>query len=59
MGMGLEIGADVDRVDLLATFDAETIVRHIFEVSSGGGVIVDKNMLGTELMPFQLCLRLL
>src|SRR3989337_2995480 len=44
-----EIGADVDRVDLLATFDAETIVRHIWEVSSGGGVIVDKNVLGTRI----------
>ena len=44
-----QIGADVDRVDLLATFDAETIVRHIWEVSSGGGVIVDKNVLGTRI----------
>lgn len=44
-----EIGADLDRVDLLATFDAETIVRHIWEVSSGGGIIVDKDVLGTRI----------
>jgi 2-oxoglutarate ferredoxin oxidoreductase subunit alpha len=44
-----EVGADVDRVDLLATFDAETIVRHIFEVSSGGGIIVDKDALLTRI----------
>jgi len=41
-----EVSADVDRVDLLATFDAETVVRHIWEVSPGGGIIVDKNVLG-------------
>jgi 2-oxoglutarate ferredoxin oxidoreductase subunit alpha len=44
-----EIGADLDRVDLLATFDAETIVRHIWEVSSGGGIIADKDVLGTRI----------
>jgi len=44
-----EIGADVDRVDLLATFDAETIVRHIWEVSQGGGIVVDKDVLGTRI----------
>ncbi|WXG39605.1 MAG: 2-oxoacid:ferredoxin oxidoreductase subunit alpha [Candidatus Freyarchaeum deiterrae] len=44
-----EIGADVDRVDLLATFDAETVVRHIFEVSPGGGIIVDAETLETRI----------
>ena len=44
-----EVGADVDRVDLLATFDAETIVRHIWEVSSSGGIIADKDVLGTRI----------
>jgi 2-oxoglutarate ferredoxin oxidoreductase subunit alpha len=44
-----QIGADVDRVDLLATFDAETIVRHIWEVSPSGGIIADKDVLGTRI----------
>ncbi len=40
-----EIAADLDRVDMLATFDAETIVRHIWEVPSGGAIIVEKDTL--------------
>jgi len=44
-----EIEADVDRVDLLATFDAETIVRHVWEVSSSGGIVADKDVLGTRI----------
>jgi len=44
-----EIGADVDRVDLLATFDAETIVRHIWEVAPEGGIIADKDVLETQI----------
>jgi len=44
-----EIGADVDRVDLLATFDAETIVRHIWEVTPDGGIIADKDVLATRI----------
>jgi 2-oxoglutarate ferredoxin oxidoreductase subunit alpha len=44
-----EIGADVDRVDLLATFDAETVVRHIWEVSPEGGIIVDTEALETRI----------
>jgi len=44
-----EIGADVDRVDLLATFDAETIARHIWEVSPSGGIIADKEALATRI----------
>jgi 2-oxoglutarate ferredoxin oxidoreductase subunit alpha len=44
-----EVAADVNRVDLLATFDAETIVRHIWEVARGGGVILDKDSLGIRI----------
>jgi 2-oxoglutarate ferredoxin oxidoreductase subunit alpha len=49
-----EIGADVDHIDLLATFDAETIVRHIWEVSpGGGGIIADKDALATRIDAIQ------
>jgi len=44
-----EVGADVDRVDLLAAFDAETIVRHIWEIPPNGGVIADKDVLETKI----------
>jgi 2-oxoglutarate ferredoxin oxidoreductase subunit alpha len=44
-----EISANVNNVDLLAAFDAETVVRHLTEVVSGGGVIVDKEQLGTKI----------
>lgn len=37
-----EVLANVNDVDLLAAFDAETVFRHIFEVSHGGGIIIDK-----------------
>lgn len=40
-----EMFADLDRVDLLCTFDAESVVRHIWEVAPGGGVICDKDSL--------------
>jgi len=36
------IAANVNDVDLLAAFDAETVVRHIQEVVPNGGVILDK-----------------
>src|SRR4030066_528442 len=36
-----EIFANVNDVNLLAAFDAETVVRHINEVVPEGGVIVD------------------
>jgi len=48
-----EVGADVDRVDLLATFDAETIIRHIWEVAPRGGIIVDKEALTTRIDAIQ------
>jgi len=44
-----EISANVNNVDLLAAFDAETVVRHLAEVVSGGGVIVDKEQVGTKI----------
>ena len=36
-----ELLANVNDVDLLAAFDAETVVRHLNEVVPEGGVIVD------------------
>ena len=42
-----EVLANVNDVDLLAAFDAETVVRHVGEVVSGGGIIVDKEQVGT------------
>ena len=44
-----EVIADVDRVDLLCAFDAESVVRHIFEVASGGGLICDADALKTRI----------
>jgi 2-oxoglutarate ferredoxin oxidoreductase subunit alpha len=44
-----EVSANVNDVDLLAAFDAETVVRHVNEVVSGGGVIVDKDQVGTKI----------
>jgi 2-oxoglutarate ferredoxin oxidoreductase subunit alpha len=44
-----DIAADLDRVNLLATFDAETVVRHALEVSPSGGIIVDKDALTTRI----------
>src|SRR5438445_3893340 len=35
------IMSHVTEVDLLATFDAETLIRHAEEVSPGGGIIYD------------------
>jgi 2-oxoglutarate ferredoxin oxidoreductase subunit alpha len=45
-----EVLANVDAVDLLAAFDAETVVRHLREVVSGGGVIVDSMQLGVRVL---------
>ena len=44
-----EVRADLDRVDLLCTFDSESIVRHIREVSAGGGIVCDADVLATRL----------
>lgn len=48
-----EVSADVDRVDMLCTFDAESIVRHIWEVPSGGGIICDTDALATKISGIQ------
>jgi 2-oxoglutarate/2-oxoacid ferredoxin oxidoreductase subunit alpha len=42
--------ANVNDVDLLAAFDAETIVRHLREVSAEGGVIVDSTQLNLKVL---------
>jgi 2-oxoglutarate ferredoxin oxidoreductase subunit alpha len=44
-----EVGAIVNKVDLLCTFDAESVVRHIWEVSPGGGIICDTEVLETKI----------
>jgi len=45
-----EVLANVNDVDLLAAFDAETAVRHINEVVSEGGVIIDSQQLNTKVL---------
>ena len=42
--------ANISDVNLLASFDAETIVRHIDEVVSGGGIIVDSRDLNVNVL---------
>lgn len=44
-----KVGAIVDRIDLLCTFDAESVVRHIWEVTPGGGIICDTGVLETKI----------
>ncbi len=43
-----EVLANINDVDLLAAFDAETLVRHISEVVPEGGIIIDKDQIGTK-----------
>ena len=38
---GRQIRSKVEGVDLLATFDAETLVRHADAVNPGGGIVYD------------------
>jgi 2-oxoglutarate ferredoxin oxidoreductase subunit alpha len=45
-----EILSNVDAVDLLVAFDAETIVRHVREVVPEGGIICDQATLSTKIM---------
>src|SRR3972149_281816 len=45
-----EILANVNDVNLLAAFDAETVVRHISEVVPEGGVIVDAMVMETKVL---------
>ncbi|MCL4429715.1 MAG: 2-oxoacid:acceptor oxidoreductase family protein, partial [Chloroflexi bacterium] len=42
--------ANIADVDLLAAFDAETVVRHVGEVVSGGGLIVDSRNLNVNVL---------
>jgi 2-oxoglutarate ferredoxin oxidoreductase subunit alpha len=42
--------ANISDVNLLAAFDAETVVRHIGEVVNEGGIIVDSRDLGTNVL---------
>jgi 2-oxoglutarate ferredoxin oxidoreductase subunit alpha len=44
-----EVKADVDRVDMLCAFDAESVVRHIWEVAPDGGIICDTEALATRI----------
>jgi 2-oxoglutarate ferredoxin oxidoreductase subunit alpha len=44
-----EVSANVNDVDLLAAFDAETVVRHTSELVSSGGIIVDEEQVGTKI----------
>ncbi len=44
-----EVKADLDRVDMLCAFDAESIVRHIWEIVPGGGIVCDTNVLETQI----------
>ena len=45
-----ELLANVNAVDLLAAFDAETVVRHMEEVVAEGGIIVDSAQLNTKVL---------
>jgi 2-oxoglutarate ferredoxin oxidoreductase subunit alpha len=42
--------ANISDVDLLAAFDAETVVRHVGEVVSEGGIIVDSRDIGVNVL---------
>jgi 2-oxoglutarate ferredoxin oxidoreductase subunit alpha len=42
--------ANIRDVNLLAAFDAETVVRHVGEVMSEGGIIVDSRDLGVNVL---------
>jgi 2-oxoglutarate ferredoxin oxidoreductase subunit alpha len=45
-----EVRSRVDFVNLLCTFDAESVVRHVWEVALEGGIICDKAILDTEIL---------
>jgi 2-oxoglutarate/2-oxoacid ferredoxin oxidoreductase subunit alpha len=45
-----ELLANVNDVDLLAAFDAETVVRHMNEVVPEGGIIVDSQQMSTKVL---------
>ncbi len=43
------IRSHVSNVDLLATFDAETLIRHADEVSPGGGILYDPSFASIQI----------
>src|SRR2546428_5761651 len=43
------IMSHVNEVDLLATFDAETLIRHADEVASGGGILYDPTFANVDI----------
>jgi 2-oxoglutarate ferredoxin oxidoreductase subunit alpha len=43
-----KILANINDVDLLAAFDAETVIRHINEVVPEGGIIIDSRQMNTK-----------
>lgn len=45
-----EVLANVNDVDLLAAFDAETVVRHIGEMVSNSGIIVNREQVSTRVL---------
>jgi 2-oxoglutarate ferredoxin oxidoreductase subunit alpha len=44
-----EVRSRVDSVNLLCTFDAESVVRHVWEVTPNGGIICDQVILNTKI----------
>jgi 2-oxoglutarate ferredoxin oxidoreductase subunit alpha len=46
---GEKIASHVDNVDLLATFDAETLIRHAEIVTPNGGIIYNPALVNTEI----------
>lgn len=44
-----QIRSKIDDVDLLATFDAETLIRHAEAVRPGGGIIYNPSLARTEI----------
>ena len=48
-----EVRSRVDFVDLLCTFDAESVVRHVWEVSPNGGIICDEAVSSTKISDIQ------
>jgi len=46
---GDKIRSHVNNVDVLATFDAETLIRHAEEVAPGGGILYDPTFANVEI----------
>src|SRR5216684_3209582 len=46
---GDKIRSHVNNVNVLATFDAETLIRHAEEVASGGGILYDPTFVNVEI----------